>query len=72
MSEIDKQKLRYFGYMMGLDGLEKAIMLGLGEENRERERTLERKVQNKCVRYDAKKKSQLRRLNERKRKNETA
>ena len=31
MNEIDKQKLRYFGHIMRSDGLEKAIMLGMGE-----------------------------------------
>ena len=29
MSEIDRQKLRYFGHIMRSDGLEKAIMLGM-------------------------------------------
>jgi len=38
MSEIDRQKLRYFGHIMRSDGLEKAIMLGMGEGKRKKGR----------------------------------
>lgn len=38
MNEIDKQKLRYFGHIMRSDGLEKAIMLGMGEGKRKKGR----------------------------------
>ena len=36
MSEIDRQKLRYFAHIMRSDDLEKAIMLGMGEGNNAR------------------------------------
>ena len=37
-SRIDRQKLRYFGHIMRSDGLEKAIMLGMGEDKRKKGR----------------------------------
>ena len=38
MCEIDRQKLRYFGHIMTSDGLEKAIMLDMGEGKRKKGR----------------------------------
>ena len=38
MNEIDEQKLRYFGHIMRSDGLEKAIMVGMGDGKRKRGR----------------------------------
>src|SRR5437899_12969456 len=38
MSEIDRQKLRYFGHIMRSDDLENAIMLGMGEGKRKKGR----------------------------------